>query len=91
MTKKDFVEKISEKTNITKKEAAEFTDAFLNTLTEAFAESDGVNFIGFGKFEVRNRAERKGKNPKTGEVILIPAYKAPVFTPSKSLKEIANK
>lgn len=91
MNKKDFTEKMAERLNITKAEAARVTDAFLAELTLSFTESGGVNFLGFGKFEVKNRAGRKGKNPRTGEEVIIPPYKAAHFAPGKRLKEIVNK
>lgn len=91
MTKKEFVERLAERADITKKSAAEFTDAFLDELTDVFEKGDEVNFIGFGKFTVKERAGRKGKNPKTGEEVDIPARKVPYFTPGKTIKELANK
>lgn len=90
MTKKEFIEKLATRAGLTKKDAGNFTDAFIEELSDMFKEGEEVSFIGFGKFSVKDRAERKGKNPKTGETVIIPAYRAACFSASKALKDKIN-
>ncbi len=71
----------------TKKDADKAVTAFIDTVTEALVEGRKVQLIGFGTFEVRERAARKGRNPQTGEEIEIPASKIPAFKAGKSLKD----
>ena len=86
MLKKDLVEVVASKTGLTKRAAGEAVDAMLDAVTEALAQGDSVLLTGFGKFEVRNRAERTGINPKTMERITLPATKVPAFKAGKALK-----
>lgn len=67
--------------------AGEAIDAFIDSISDAIAANDKVQLIGFGTFEVRERAARTGRNPQTGEEMTIPAGKAPVFKAWKVLKE----
>ena len=71
MTKKDFIEKYAAKTGVSKKVASEFVEAFLETVEEVVVSGENVQFVGFGSFEARNTAERKGRNPKTGKKIKV--------------------
>lgn len=87
MNKTELIKAVSEKAELTQKDAAKVLDAVLETITETLANNDKVQIIGFGTFEVRERAARKGRNPQTGEEIEIPATKAPAFKPGKELKE----
>jgi len=88
MTKAEFVEKIYTKANLTSKTQAEAAlDATLETVIEALMDGDSVVFTGFGSFKVADRAARKGRNPRTGEELVIPATKVVKFTPGKMLKE----
>ncbi len=91
MNKTELVEAIVKKTEETKKVTEESVNAFLDVVTEALAGGDKVQLVGFGTFEVIQRAARKGKNPQTGEELKIPASKAPKFKPGKALKDIVNK
>jgi DNA-binding protein HU-beta len=91
MNKTDLVNKVAEATNMTKKEAAQAVDAVFAAISEALAAGEKVQLIGFGNFEVRTRAERKGRNPQTGEEMVIPAMKVPAFKAGKQLKEEVNK
>jgi DNA-binding protein HU-beta len=84
------VEKVAEKTGKTKKEAGMIVDSVLQTISEALKNGDKVTLIGFGNFEVREYAARKGRNPQTGEEMFIEARKAPAFKPGKQLKELIN-
>lgn len=85
MNKKELVEKLIEKSG--EKKAEKVLNAFVETIKEAVAAGDTVQLVGFGTFEARERASREARNPQTGEVILIPAKKVPVFKPGKIFKE----
>ena len=91
MNKSDLIAAIAAKTGDTKKNAEETVNAFVNVVTEALVKGDKVQLVGFGSFEVRKRAARKGRNPQTKEEIKIPASKAPVFKAGKALKDLVNK
>jgi len=91
MNKSDLIAAIAVKTGETKKNAEELVNAFVDVVTEALANGDKVQLVGFGSFEVRKRAARKGRNPQTKEEIKIPASKAPVFKAGKALKDLVNK
>lgn len=90
MNKTELVEAVAEKMNTTKKEAEAAVSAFTETVKEALAEGKKVQLIGFGNFEVRERAARKGRNPQTGEEIDIPATKVPAFKPGKGFKDVVK-
>ena len=91
MNKSDLIAAMAAKTGETKKSAEASLDAFVSTVTESLKKGDKVQLVGFGSFEVRKRAARKGRNPQTKEEIKIPASKAPVFKAGKALKEVVNK
>jgi len=91
MNKSDLVAAMAAKTGDTKKSAEETLNAFVDVVTEALVKGDKVQLVGFGSFEVRKRAARKGRNPQTKEEIKIPASKAPVFKAGKALKDVVNK
>ena len=91
MNKSELVAAMAEKANVSKKAAEESLNAVLDVVKEAMAKGDKVQLVGFGSFEVRTRAARKGKNPQTGAEIKIPACKAPAFKAGKALKDIVNK
>ena len=87
MNKTELVAAIAEKANLTKKDSEAALVAMVEAVTEALAKGDKVQVIGFGSFEVNNRAARTGRNPKTKETIEIPASKYPVFKAGKALKD----
>ena len=91
MNKSDLIAAISAKTGTTKKDAEAALNAFVSVVTEALEKDEKVQLVGFGSFEVRKRAARKGRNPQTKEEIKIPASKAPVFKAGKELKDLVNK
>ena len=91
MNKAELIAAIAAKTGDTKKGVEASVNAFVDVVTEALVEGDKVQLVGFGSFEVRKRAARKGRNPQTKEEIKIPASKAPVFKAGKALKELVNK
>lgn len=87
MTKKDLVEVVAKKANLTSKAARDSVQAVLNAVRDSLKRGEKVVITGFGTFSVRARAARPGRNPKTGEKITIAARKAPGFTPGKTLKK----
>ena len=91
MNKTELVAAIAEKTDLTKKDAELALTAVVESITEALEKGDKVQLIGFGSFEVKNRAARTGRNPKTKEAINIPASKVPAFKASKTLKDAVSK
>ena len=90
MNKAELVAAIAGKTNVTKKMAEESVNAFVEVVTEEMKKGEKVQLVGFGSFEVRKRAARKGRNPQTNEEIKIPSSKAPVFKAGKALKDTVN-
>ena len=91
MNKAELIAAIAAKTGETKKSAEEAVNAFVDVVVDALVKGDKVQLVGFGSFEVRKRAARKGRNPQTKEEIKIPASKAPVFKAGKALKDLVNK
>lgn len=87
MNKTDLVNLVAEKAEISKKDATKAVDAVFDGIVDALAGGDKVQLIGFGNFEVRERAARKGRNPQTGEEIEIAASKTPGFKPGKQFKD----
>jgi len=87
LNKMELVAKVAEVAEVTKKDAEKAVNATFAAIEEALAAGDKVQLVGFGTFEVRDRAARIGRNPKTGDEIKIPATKVPAFKPGKALKE----
>jgi DNA-binding protein HU-beta len=87
MNKTELITKVAETTELTKKDATKAVDAVLDAIADALKTGDKVQLIGFGNFEVRERAARKGRNPQTGEEIEIASSKVPAFKPGKQLKD----
>ena len=90
MNKSELVEAVHAKLGGTKRAAEEAVNAFVEVVTKELAKGERVQLVGFGTFEVRHRAARKGRNPQTGEEMRIPASKAPVFKAGKHLKDVVN-
>ena len=90
MNKAELIAKIAEESKLTKKAAETALDAFVTSVEGALKNGEKVQLVGFGTFEVRQRAARKGRNPQTKAEIKIPASKAPVFKAGKGLKDIIN-
>jgi DNA-binding protein HU-beta len=90
VNKSELVASVAEVAELTKKDAEKAVNAVFASVQKALVEDDKVQIIGFGTFEVRTRAARKGRNPQTGETIEIPASKNPVFKAGKALKEAVN-
>ncbi|PGS48871.1 DNA-binding protein [Bacillus sp. AFS041924] len=87
MNKTDLINAVAEAGELTKKQATLAVDAVFESILGALQNGDKVQLIGFGNFEVRERAARKGRNPQTGEEIEIAASKVPAFKPGKALKD----
>ena len=90
MNKTELISAMSENANMTKVDVEKALKAFIDTVTEELKNGGKVQLVGFGTFEVAERAERQGRNPKTGEAITIPASKSPKFKAGKALKDIVN-
>lgn len=90
VNKSDLIDAIASTADISKADAQRALDAFVNTVTEALKAGDQVTLVGFGTFHVKERGERTGRNPQTGEEIKIAASKAPGFKPGKALKDALN-
>ena len=90
MNKTELIAVVAEKSNLTRKDAEKAVNAALSTIEEALKASEKVSLVGFGTFEAKERAARKGHNPATGEEIEISASKAPVFKAGKALKDALN-
>ncbi|HPQ41470.1 MAG TPA: HU family DNA-binding protein [bacterium] len=87
MTKKELVQNIAEEAGISKAVAEKALNAVIDGITDALSNREKVTFVGFGTFHVSERPARKGRNPKTGEPIDIPASVVPKFKAGKSLKD----
>ncbi len=90
MNKADLIDAVAEAADLSKAEAGRAVEALVNAVTGALKKGDQVSIVGFGSFLVRQREARKGRNPKTGESIDIPASKAPAFKAGKALKDAVN-
>jgi len=92
VNKTELINAVAEKAGITKKAASDAVEATFSTISETLTSGDKITLVGFGTFEVRDRAERQGVNPTTKEKITIPATKVPAFKAGKSLKDaVASK
>jgi DNA-binding protein HU-beta len=87
MNKTELVKVVAEQAELTQKDAAKAVDALIEIISETLSQEEKIQLIGFGTFEVRERAARKGRNPQTGEEIEIAASKVPAFKAGKALKE----
>ena len=90
MNKTELVSAIAEKSELSKKDSEKAFKAFTEVIAEELKKGEKIQLVGFGTFEVSNRAARTGKNPQTGAAIDIPASKAPKFKAGKALKETVN-
>lgn len=87
MTKADFIDKVAMRANISRREANEVFSTITDVITEALIAGDSLTFVGFGKFETRQRKAKTARNPQTGAELTIPAKRVPAFKPGKALKE----
>ena len=90
MNKTELIEAIAKEASLSKKDAEAALNAYTSVVTKTLKKGDKITLVGFGTFEVRKRAARKGKNPQTGEAIKIKAAKVPAFNPGKGLKDTIN-
>jgi integration host factor subunit beta len=90
MTKADLVDEVAKNSGFTKKDAEVVVETVLESIKEALNSGDQVELRGFGSFRLRQRNPRQGRNPKTGEVVQVPAKSAPYFKLGKALKELIN-
>ena len=90
LTKRELIEIVAKKANLTNKAARDGVQAVINSIRDALKRGEKVVITGFGTFSVRQRVERVGRNPKTGERITIAARRAPGFTPGKTLKKVVR-
>jgi DNA-binding protein HU-beta len=90
MNKTELIAAMAEKTELSKKDAEKALNAFIDVVKEELQKGEKIPLVGFGNFEVAERGERKGINPKTKEEITIPASKSPKFKAGKALKDIVN-
>lgn len=91
MNKTDLVNAVAESTGLSKKDADKAVAAVIESVTGALVAGDKVQLVGFGTFEVRERAAKQGRNPRTGEAMEIPASKLPAFKAGKALKDAVAK
>ena len=91
MNKTELVAAMAEQTQLSKKDAEAALKAFIDVVSEEMKKGEKVQLVGFGTFEVSERAERTGRNPQSGKEMVIPASKAPKFKAGKALKDLINK
>ena len=91
MNKTELIAAVAEKAELSRKDAEAAVSAAVDAITAALSQGEKVQLVGFGSFEVKTRAERVGRNPKTKETIQIPASKSPVFKAGKALKDAVAK
>ena len=91
MNKAELINAAAEKAGLSKKDTEAALNAAIDAISECLAKEDKVQLVGFGAFEVKKRAERIGRNPKTKEQIKIPASTVPVFKAGKALKDAVSK
>ena len=90
MNKQELISAIAENANLTKKDAEAALAAFISAVEDTLKKGDKVQLVGFGSFEVRERAARTGRNPHSGEEMKIEAAKVPAFKAGRSLKDLVN-
>lgn len=87
MNKAELIDAVATKSDLTKQDSKKAVDVLFETISNTLAKEEKIQLLGFGTFEVRECAERTGRNPQTGEEMAIPASKVPAFKPGKELKE----
>jgi len=90
MNKAEFIEAVAGASDLSRADAGRAVDAVISTITRALKKGDSITLVGFGTFDVRKRAARTGRNPRTGEEISIAASMNPGFKPGKALKDAVN-
>ena len=87
MNKTELIDAVADEAEVSKAEAGRAVDAVITSITKALKKGDSVTLVGFGTFQVRERAERTGRNPKTGDAVALPGKHVPHFKPGKELRE----
>ena len=87
MNKTELIAALAEKAGLNKRDAEKALNAFTDVVTDTLKKGDKVQLVGFGSFEVKDRAARTARNPRTGDELTVPASKAPIFKAGKALKE----
>ncbi len=90
MNKTELIDAVADEAEVSKAEAGRAVDAVISSITKALKKGDSVTLVGFGTFQVRKRAARTGRNPKTGDTIKIKASKNPAFKAGNALKDAVN-
>ena len=90
MTKADLVERVAQEAELTKKDAEQLVEIIFDSIISTLNKGEKIELRGFGSFRVRERNARKGRNPKSGEAVNIPAKRVAYFKPGKELKELIN-
>ena len=90
MNKTELIAAVAEKAELSKKDAEKAVKSFTDVVSEELVNGGKIQLVGFGTFEVSERAAREGRNPKSGEVMNIPASKTPKFKAGKALKDMVN-
>jgi integration host factor subunit beta len=90
MTKAELVDEVARQADLTRKHSEVIVDAVFSSIVEALTQGDKIELRGFGSFRIRRRGSRTGRNPKTGQGVLVPAKKVPYFKPGKELRELIN-
>jgi integration host factor subunit beta len=91
MTKADLIAEVSRTAELSKKDAENIVNVFLERIVDALKEGEKIELRGFGSFKLRRRNSRVGRNPRTSEAVQVPAKKVPYFKPGKDLKKLINK
>ncbi|MGE0453801.1 MAG: HU family DNA-binding protein [Vicinamibacteria bacterium] len=91
MTKAELVEQVSRASELTRKHSEVIVDAVFTSIVDALTRGDKIELRGFGSFRLRRRDSRRGRNPKTGAGVVVPAKRVPHFKPGKELKELINR
>lgn len=91
MTKADLVEEVAKATDMTKKDSEKLVEIVFDSIIESLKKGDKIELRGFGSFRVRQRGSRRGRNPKTGAPVSVPAKRVAYFKPGKELKDLINK
>ena len=91
MTKAELVDEVGREAALTRKHSEVIVDAVFSTIVEALQRGDKIELRGFGSFRVRRRKSRTGRNPKTGQGVVVPAKTVPYFKPGKELRELMNR
>jgi integration host factor subunit beta len=91
MTKADLISEVSRIAELSKKDAENIVNVFLDRIVDALKDGEKIELRGFGSFKLRSRNSRVGRNPRTSEAVQVPAKKVPYFKPGKDLKKLINK